>query len=378
MSINFYPQELGTNAMPHCVRFYINARDTHVSARQPGGIHESNAEYQLSLSNENRAKAENYESAMGKAGFFVAGIGMLATGSKLVTGEGASSFTKTIAAPAVAGLASAAVANGVANNTKSVRLKDEIALYVPQSIITTYAAEWDETSTGVAGAFLSSGNKSLSSAADLFGGTGEMLARGVIGAAAKLPQAIGAEMDVAGALEASSKKVENPYKEQLFKSMGFRQFSFQYVFSPRNEKESQQVENIVGLFKEHMHPDVAAGDLFLIYPSEFSIEFHTLEGNTMVKNDKLPSISSCALKNCKVTYGPDGMFNTFKDGFASEVIMELQFVELEMLTGERIRGNEAATQRDEGILDQGVLTSNRVEEVDTRGTKGGSKYRGGF
>ena len=94
----------------------------------------------------------------------------------------------------------------------------------------------------------------------------------------------------------------------------------------------------------------------------------------MAKNDKLPSVSSCALKNCKVTYGPDGMFNTFADGFASEIIMELQFVELEMLTGERIRGNEAATQR----TDTTFGINNRVEEDDTRGSNGGSKYRGGF
>jgi hypothetical protein len=58
----------------------------------------------------------------------------------------------------------------------------------------------------------------------------------------------------------------------------------------------------------------------------------------MEKNPHLPAISSCALKNCKIVYGADGSFNTFKDsgGAATEITMELQFVELEALTKDRI------------------------------------------
>ena len=88
-----------------------------------------------------------------------------------------------------------------------------------------------------------------------------------------------------------------------------------------------------------MHPDRATGDLFLIYPSEFSIEFHTMDdGGEMQQNEHLPRVSSCVLKNCKVTYGPDGMFNTFAQsgGVPSETTMELQFVELETMTADRI------------------------------------------
>ena len=55
-------------------------------------------------------------------------------------------------------------------------------------------------------------------------------------------------------------------------------------------------------------------------------------------NTTLPKISNCALKNVKLAYGPDGMFNTFQgtDGQASEITMELQFVELETLTREKV------------------------------------------
>ena len=64
-----------------------------------------------------------------------------------------------------------------------------------------------------------------------------------------------------------------------------------------------------------------------------------VDDNTSEINTNLPKISTCALKNCKVTYGPDGMLNTFKNskGMPTETTMELQFVELETLTSKRIR-----------------------------------------
>ena len=72
---------------------------------------------------------------------------------------------------------------------------------------------------------------------------------------------------------------------------------------------------------------------------EFSIEIQIADNDgNFSKNHNLPTISSCALKNVKVTYGPDGMFNAFKNsgGMPTETTMELQFVELETLTRERL------------------------------------------
>ena len=83
-----------------------------------------------------------------------------------------------------------------------------------------------------------------------------------------------------------------------------------------------------------MHPDVSPDGMFLIYPSEFIIEFAYMGG----ANPNLPIVSNCALKNVKVTYGPDGMMNTFQGsgGMPSETTMELQFVELVTLTRDMV------------------------------------------
>ena len=337
---NYYPQELGSTSMPNAIRFYINERSTYApAAAQKKAASKDHAASQAALSkdytSQNRAKEENYERALKRGGQLTAAVGMLAKGAQAATGDGASLLGKGLLTVAATGIAGE-VSGAMATPTETIRLVDDIALYVPQSFIAAYAANWDEVDTGVAGAYLGAGNKSLT---DL-SGTGEFAARGVIATAAALPSALGASMDLGAVLEASSKKVNNPYKEQLFKSMGFRQFSFSYTFSPRNKAEQNQVEEIIKKFRLHMHPAKAPGDLFLIYPAEFSLVFETLSSETgkMEKNPHLPAISSCALKNCKIVYGADGSFNTFKDsgGAATEITMELQFVELEALTKDRI------------------------------------------
>ena len=166
------------------------------------------------------------------------------------------------------------------------------------------------------------------------------MVRNIIAGAANIPKAAGANADIGSLIEVTSKKVNNPYKEQLFKSMGFRRFAFNYVFSPRNAGEALMVRDIVKTFKYHMHPDVEEKGMFLVYPSEFAIEFMHRDKNGVVsKNPNLPRVSSCALTSVKVTYGPDGIFNTFQDsgGIPTETTMELMFTELETLTRTRIQ-----------------------------------------
>ena len=100
------------------------------------------------------------------------------------------------------------------------------------------------------------------------------------------------------------------------------------------------VTEIIHKFKYHMHPQVSESDIFLIYPSEFSIQFEYYDENTkqVSVNENFPKISSCILENVKVVYGPDGLFQTVKNtgGIPSEITMELSFAEIETLTSNRI------------------------------------------
>jgi hypothetical protein len=102
----------------------------------------------------------------------------------------------------------------------------------------------------------------------------------------------------------------NPHEEQFFEKPDFRSFSYDFEFWPRNEKEANEVEKIIFLFKYHMHPSVdtktSGGRLFKV-PSEFEIDYCHLGDN----NTHLNRISRCVLKDMSVSYGPEEQFSTF-------------------------------------------------------------------
>ncbi len=336
---HLYPQELGSKRFPNMVKFYIHAKKITADKYRDSSTQFTSSEKEM-LGNENRSKAENYESIVKNSSAVVGAVAGYGLG-KATSGDNTSKIMD-LGKGLLVGTAARVAADMVAENLESVRLLDTISLYVPQSVVTAYTAQWDEVDLGPIAGTLGTGGASLSALADMATGESvELVGRGAVAAAANIPSAAGlGDVDLGNLFEATSKKVGNPYKEQLFKSMGFRQFSFQYVFSPKNEKEHENVDRIIQLFKENMHPDVSEDGMFLIYPSEFRIEFHHSEdGQSSKRNPHLPSISSCALKNVKLTYGPDGMLNTVRGtgGRPSEVTMELQFVELETLTRKRIK-----------------------------------------
>jgi hypothetical protein len=80
-----------------------------------------------------------------------------------------------------------------------------------------------------------------------------------------------------------------------------------------------------------MHPELSAGGLFYIYPSEFNIVYYY----NNVPNPTLFNISTCVLENMTVDYGGQ-QFGSFRDGYPTEINISLKFVELEVLTKERI------------------------------------------
>jgi hypothetical protein len=144
---------------------------------------------------------------------------------------------------------------------------------------------------------------------------------------------VGGLGDVSALISSSTGTVANPYTAQLFKSMGFRTFSFNYTFLPKNPTEYESAQQIIKLFKKYMHPTLGADTFIMGYPAEFSMAYYYRD----MENDHLFRISNCALTDMKVEYGGED-FITFKDtnGAPAEISMQLQFTELELLTEDRI------------------------------------------
>ena len=159
-------------------------------------------------------------------------------------------------------------------------------------------------------------------------------AQGVSGLGGAARGAISSEILKANAgLSAMSRSAGNPRKEQIFKGVDYRRFTFDYQFAPRDAAEAQAALNIIWLFKYHMHPEFKDANNFVyVYPSEFDIEYYIGER----QNTSLNKISSCVLTEMNVNYSPNGVFTTFADGTPTQINVTLNFVELETLTKERI------------------------------------------
>jgi hypothetical protein len=125
----------------------------------------------------------------------------------------------------------------------------------------------------------------------------------------------------------------NERLEQTFKQMNFRQFSFNYVFAPRNKEETDKIQKIIKMFKIHMHPEVGNEQTFLIMPDEFDIEFRFNSGI----NEYLHQIATCALTGLSVNNSPVGSYASFRDNGAPVMIsLQLRFTELTPLVREMI------------------------------------------
>lgn len=261
-----------------------------------------------------------------------AAIGITAVGGA-VTGALAKAVGITGEASTVAGAglglaAGAALSKQAASFTRAQkRLKQAIALYMPNDLSVKYSMDWSEEETALAAAaftgadvisrFLVPGKKSGIGQAGLTLGTS---------AALKTPGTGDYLSNVTGL-------AVNPKKEQIFKGVNYRTFSMTYNFYPRSPSETMNVNEIIKAFKLHMHPEFKDDFNFLyIYPSEFDIFYY----NNGVENPNIHRHTSVILTDLDVNYTPDGQYNAFDDGMSTHITMTLTFKELALLTKQNI------------------------------------------
>ena len=130
------------------------------------------------------------------------------------------------------------------------------------------------------------------------------------------------------ALQRGEGMVLNPNMELLFNGPSLRNFAFTFKLSPRNQKESQAVIQIIRFFKQGMAAIRSESNFFLKAPHTFEIEYRQ-RGTNGPKNPYLNRFKECALTNCGVQYTPDGNYNTFSDGVMTSYSLQLTFNELE-------------------------------------------------
>jgi hypothetical protein len=261
--------------------------------------------------------------ALGKKGgvkTFIAGTIGSAAGSAIKRGvQGGAISGGTLGGQAILNEATF----GVKGTNKIKRLRSAIALHVPNEVSVGYRATYGEEELGA-----------------IFGAAGEAATNGKLGAAEA--GGMGAVMKAneinpaRGVLSALMKAAPNPRKEQLFKSMEFRRFSFNYQFAPRSADEANNVKRIINTFKFYMHPEYQnnINKMLYLFPSEFDIVYYFGDK----EHPHLNRISTCVLTDLQVNYSPNGQLATFADGFPTQINVQMSFLELETLTKERFLG----------------------------------------
>ena len=229
------------------------------------------------------------------------------------------------------------------NDTR--RIQESIAIYLPPNVEDTTNAAYNDMRTGLAG-FLAARGEQIASTQDaeriakeLLGSAGGVLSGAALRAVSEVAEmALGAE----GTTQLVNKafgQADNPYMEVLFDAMQLRTFTYNFIFAPKNEKETEEVQKIIQIFRFHMAPELRGGQSrFLGLPSQFDIHYMYLpmgQTNEAKENLYYNRIATCVLQNCVTNYTPDGV-KSFEDGAPTKITMTLTFKETELLTKDKI------------------------------------------
>lgn len=205
---------------------------------------------------------------------------------------------------------------------KMKRLSSAIVLYVPNNLRTGYSVNWSESDFQKEELYA---ELALEAGKMATGQDSQLISKAVGGIAARKLQGLEYIQKATKITPGNSKA------EQLFKGVNFRDFSFDYQFAPRSEKEAEAVMKIIRMFRHHMLPEFKDQANFLyIYPSEFEIKYY--KGSE--ENQYIEKHMTCVLTNMIVDYTPNGQFNTFKNGMPTQINMNLTFRELSVPTKE--------------------------------------------
>lgn len=213
------------------------------------------------------------------------------------------------------------------------RIAESIALYMPSPMIYNQANIYEEVSlTSIAGQIGKIVAPGIAAAAAAFAQRSAEAARRAAGATGNLIDAAG---NVIGTGFALAGYPINPRIEVLFANTPQRQFNFEFLMAPRNEKESQIIRNIVRTLRFHAAPEIdsVAGIIpTFIPPAEFDITFY--QGGS--ENMNIPRINTCVLERCEVDYAPTGAWSTFSNGQPVAVRLSLAFREIEIVHKRRV------------------------------------------
>jgi len=291
---SLYPEDAQVRSdLQHFVVFYINVR-------QSSKFDTDSRTGFVSNEGQNRTDAANTSIATDVIRVTAAGLMGAAAGYGLGAKLGrsiaktASTFSKAAIAGTAIG-AGATLLGGIGGSgtiyetEKTQRITDAIFLALQSSPSVKYGVSWETGELGTLGGLLAGGTSAADATRSGINVSSD-IARRMAETVASIPGALNSSNQIQNMIESSTKRVANPQREQLFKSVGFRTFQFTYKFMPKSPVETANVKNIIEKFKMHMHPELSDSGIYYIYPSEFDIQYYY----SGTENKYFNKISTCS------------------------------------------------------------------------------------
>jgi len=146
-------------------------------------------------------------------------------------------------------------------------------------------------------------------------------------------------------VSAAAKQIKNPYLTMMLKGVDFRSFQFQFKFTPYSPDDTQTIDQIIKLFRKRSVPgnqtsddgideatDIGNTSSYLKYPAEVDIKY-LWRGK---ENTYLHRFKRSVIDSINVNYTGQGVFSTMRDGMPSSIVMDVRFVETQIITAENI------------------------------------------
>lgn len=220
----------------------------------------------------------------------------------------------------------------------SVRTDTVIDLYMPPQITMSYDATWNTTELGLAGAAAEAA-MALGSldgwedAGNAWQGVKNTASESLKNTLAGMTQAL-TPLNTKDLKSMVTQSIAHPYMEVIFEGVTNRTFNFTFKMIPRNAQEQAMIKKITETLKFHRAPEVKYEDnnQYWLFPSTFDIMFlHKGQENPWISK-----ISTCAMTNLTVDHSPEGQYSSHQDGSPFATTLTMSFVEMEVLTKERI------------------------------------------
>lgn len=227
---------------------------------------------------------------------------------------------------------------------------DMVKLYLPLSLAQSDGFTYSTPEIGAIGAGLESAmlqgkgilasmgdsaQKGASSVIDfaLGGLSGASASLAMTKMATRLGKGAGISAEAGAAASLTGGVVVNPNVRALFKGVALREFSFQFKFIAKSQKEAEEVKRIIRRFRMYAYPEsidvggISAGYKFP-HLFELDIMYNTKDGQNVRIGNKM---KKCYLKAISTTYNASSMA-FHPDGQPLEIDLSLNFIEERTLT----------------------------------------------